>query len=118
MGAIRLFLAFVVVIDHVRELVLRPLGLDTGDYIKIGMNAGHAVMFFYVISGFLISYVLQDKYPALPAEERLRPPEARPRSDDRARGPAGGPAAPAFCGLPGRGQPPVAEMMAAWIAYA
>jgi len=67
MGAIRLFLAFVVVIDHVRVLILRPFGLDTGEYIKLGMNAGYAVMFFYVISGFLISYVLQNKYPATPA---------------------------------------------------
>ena len=66
MGAIRLFLAFVVVIDHVRLIVLHPLGIDTDDYIKLGMNAGYAVMFFYVISGFLISYVLQNKYPVTP----------------------------------------------------
>ena len=67
MGAIRLFLAFVVVIDHVRLIVLHPLGIDTDDYVKLGMNAGYAVMFFYVISGFLISYVLQNKYPVTPA---------------------------------------------------
>ena len=67
MGAIRLFLAFVVVIDHIKAIILRPLGVDPGDYMTLGMNAGHAVMFFYVISGFLISYVLQNKYPATPA---------------------------------------------------
>ena len=66
MGAIRLFLAFVVVIDHVGGIVLHPLGLGTSRYMTLGLNAGHAVMFFYVISGFLISYVLEGKYPPTP----------------------------------------------------
>jgi len=62
-GAIRLFLAFVVVMDHLRVWVLAPVGLSTQPYLQLGMNAGFAVMFFYIISGFLISTALGYKYP-------------------------------------------------------
>jgi peptidoglycan/LPS O-acetylase OafA/YrhL len=62
MGAIRLFLALVVAVDHLRLIILHPLGIDTLEYWKLGMNAGFAVMFFYVISGFLMSLVLGGKY--------------------------------------------------------
>ena len=62
MGAIRLFLAFVVAADHLRVLILRPSGIDLIEYAKLGFNAGYAVLFFYVISGFLISFVLAEKY--------------------------------------------------------
>jgi len=64
MGILRLFLALVVVIDHCRLLILRPAGFEVNDYFKLGMNAGYAVMFFYIISGFLISLVLDTKYTA------------------------------------------------------
>ncbi|WP_407155601.1 acyltransferase family protein [Bradyrhizobium sp. STM 3557] len=64
MGPIRLFLAFVVAIDHFRQLVLIPEKLDIPEYYKLGMNAGFAVMLFYVISGFLISLGLDKKYEA------------------------------------------------------
>lgn len=63
MGAIRLFLAFVVVVHHLRAIILKPAGLDTPKYYKLGMNAGFAMMFFYIISGFLISTALSEKYP-------------------------------------------------------
>lgn len=65
MGAIRLFLACVVAINHFRLIVLRPAGMDANaiEYAMVGLNAGYAVMYFYVISGFLISFVLEHKYP-------------------------------------------------------
>jgi peptidoglycan/LPS O-acetylase OafA/YrhL len=62
MGAIRLFLALVVAIGHLRSIVLGPAGLDVPGYYTLGMNAGYAVMFFYMISGFLMSMVLSEKY--------------------------------------------------------
>ena len=62
MGLIRLFLALVVAVDHWRSLVLIPRSAFTDDVIKFGFNAGYAVMFFYVISGFLITYTLTRNY--------------------------------------------------------
>lgn len=64
MGAIRLFLALVVAVDHLRQSVLHPAGLEVPGIYELGVNAGFAVMFFYMISGFLISLVLTQKYPA------------------------------------------------------
>ena len=64
MGAIRLFLALVVAIDHLRAMILEPAHLNgLPPHIELGMNAGLAVMFFYIISGFLISTGLDEKYP-------------------------------------------------------
>jgi peptidoglycan/LPS O-acetylase OafA/YrhL len=67
MGAVRLFLALVVVIDHWRAVILQPmLGVDlTADqerFVKLGFNGGYAVLFFYMISGFLITYTLTANY--------------------------------------------------------
>jgi peptidoglycan/LPS O-acetylase OafA/YrhL len=63
MGSVRLFLSFVVAIDHMRQVVLNPVNVALpGDY-ELGVNAGFAVMLFYVISGFLISLGLTKKYP-------------------------------------------------------
>jgi peptidoglycan/LPS O-acetylase OafA/YrhL len=63
MGAVRLFLALVVAYDHWRAFKLHPLGLDTiGGIDELGFNAGYAVMFFFVISGFLITYTLRRNY--------------------------------------------------------
>ena len=64
MGAIRLFLALVVAADHWRVVVLAPVGLSTemSDNYKLGFNAGYAVLFFYVISGFLITFTLTRNY--------------------------------------------------------
>lgn len=62
MGAIRLFLALVVVFDHSRLFLLQPLGAEVSVTFALGMNAGFAVMFFYVISGFLISFTLSRNY--------------------------------------------------------
>src|SRR5713226_8739342 len=62
MGAIRLFLALVVACDHWRASVLTPRNIPIDDVIKLGFDSGHAVMFFYVISGFLITYTLSRNY--------------------------------------------------------
>jgi peptidoglycan/LPS O-acetylase OafA/YrhL len=46
-------------------MLLQPAGLNNlPPYLELGMNAGFAVMFFYIISGFLISTGLSNKYPA------------------------------------------------------
>lgn len=62
MGLMRFFLALVVAIDHWRVIVLHEKGILLDDVVKFGFNAGYAVMFFYVISGFLITYTLMRKY--------------------------------------------------------
>lgn len=64
MGLIRLFLALVVVADHVNVFHLQQVGLEFSGYFKLGLSGPSAVMFFYMISGFLISYALSHKYPA------------------------------------------------------
>jgi len=62
MGAVRLFLALVVVFDHGRDAILIPHHLNVNVAWALGLNAGYAVMFFYVISGFLIGYAINNKY--------------------------------------------------------
>jgi peptidoglycan/LPS O-acetylase OafA/YrhL len=62
MGLVRLFLAAIVAADHWWFNMLRPLGIVLHDDYKLGFNAGYAVMFFYVISGFLITYTLTRNY--------------------------------------------------------
>jgi peptidoglycan/LPS O-acetylase OafA/YrhL len=65
MGLIRLFLAVVVLVDHLRILVLSRTASSPDHWIahaELGMNAGYAVMYFYMVSGFLISYALSNKY--------------------------------------------------------
>jgi peptidoglycan/LPS O-acetylase OafA/YrhL len=62
MGAIRLFLAFVVAAGHWVERGLSFPERPWTDRLLFGFNAGYAVMFFYVISGFLITYTLSRNY--------------------------------------------------------
>ncbi|HEY1857589.1 acyltransferase family protein [Acidocella sp.] len=65
MGLIRLFLALVVVVDHLRILVVSGTAASPDHWIapaELGLNAGYAVMYFYMVSGFLISYALSHKY--------------------------------------------------------
>jgi peptidoglycan/LPS O-acetylase OafA/YrhL len=45
-------------------MCLRPHDTDITVIYSLGFNAGFAVMYFYIISGFLISFVLAHKYPA------------------------------------------------------
>jgi peptidoglycan/LPS O-acetylase OafA/YrhL len=62
-GAIRLFLALAVLYSHIFTHFLAPAGLSVfGSELVLGMNGGYAVMFFFVVSGFLISFVLETKY--------------------------------------------------------
>jgi len=61
-GVIRLFLAASVLQSHVFAHILAPNGLIIDNTITLGMAGGYAVMFFFVISGFLISFVLEEKY--------------------------------------------------------
>jgi peptidoglycan/LPS O-acetylase OafA/YrhL len=72
MGIIRLFLAVIVVADHLRGAALAPAGLNINGYYKLGLSAPAAVMLFYVISGFLISYALKHKYHDTAAFYRSR----------------------------------------------
>lgn len=57
-----MFLALLVAFDHFWGLVIQPRALVVPLDFKLGMNAGFAVMFFYVVSGFLISFALSHKY--------------------------------------------------------
>lgn len=62
MGLLRLFLALVVAQDHYRVNILHGEFRPYMDWLKLGLDAGHAVLLFYAISGFLISYALEHKY--------------------------------------------------------
>jgi peptidoglycan/LPS O-acetylase OafA/YrhL len=62
MGAIRLFLALAVLQSHVYGHFLISAQLAVNSSFTFGVNGGYAVAFFFVISGFLISFVLEDKY--------------------------------------------------------
>lgn len=63
MGLVRLFLALVVAADHWRlYFVATKLPFIDDDSFKFGFNSGYAVLFFYVISGFLITYTLSMNY--------------------------------------------------------
>lgn len=65
LGLVRIFLAAVVAVSHFRLYILTPIdpsAVAILNYVTLGFDAGHAVIFFYVISGFLISYALQHKY--------------------------------------------------------
>jgi peptidoglycan/LPS O-acetylase OafA/YrhL len=62
MGAIRLFLAIAVLLEHFDHRVLSERSLPF-DVAALGnINGARAVLLFYVISGFLISFALHEKY--------------------------------------------------------
>lgn len=66
MGLLRLFLALVVAADHYRIHILRNADQATLDFLmpfRLWLNSGYAVFLFFVVSGFLISYALANKYP-------------------------------------------------------
>jgi peptidoglycan/LPS O-acetylase OafA/YrhL len=42
--------------------MLAPLSIALEDRVKFGFNSGYAVMFFYIVSGFLITYTLTLNY--------------------------------------------------------
>jgi peptidoglycan/LPS O-acetylase OafA/YrhL len=61
-GAIRLFLALGVVYAHTRHDVNLHVGLTADRGWWLNIIGGRAVIFFYMVSGFLISYALHEKY--------------------------------------------------------
>jgi peptidoglycan/LPS O-acetylase OafA/YrhL len=60
MGLVRLFLALVVAFGHGQLVFFAPLGITISDR----KNALYAVLFFYVISGYLITFTLSRNYAA------------------------------------------------------
>lgn len=62
MGAVRLFLALVVCLNHWQAVMLGPRDITIPGRLLLGFNAGYAVLFFYVISGFLITFTLSRNY--------------------------------------------------------
>jgi peptidoglycan/LPS O-acetylase OafA/YrhL len=69
MGLIRLYLALVVAADHLFTIVLQPLGMNNACFglptilcWKFGMIGPKAVFCFYILSGFLIAFVLDRRY--------------------------------------------------------
>jgi peptidoglycan/LPS O-acetylase OafA/YrhL len=67
LGAIRLFLACGVVFAHVNRGVLGHVGLTADNLWWLNIVGGRAVIFFYIVSGFLISYALHEKYQSTAA---------------------------------------------------
>lgn len=62
MGFIRMFLALVVVTGHFQFYSSKARIETISPHAMLGMNAGYALMFFFAISGFLMSVVLATKY--------------------------------------------------------
>lgn len=62
MGAIRLFLAYGVVLGHECEYAVN-FQITCDAHWTLNVIGGRAVVFFYIVSGFLMSYVLDSKYP-------------------------------------------------------
>ena len=62
MGAIRLFLAYGVVLGHECDTA-RNFQITCDASWTLNVIGGRSVVFFYIVSGFLMSYVLDSKYP-------------------------------------------------------
>jgi len=63
-GLIRLFLACGVAFGHITAMVTNHLGLITDPAWVLNVAGCRPVLLFYVVSGFLISFVLDKKYDA------------------------------------------------------
>ncbi len=57
LSALRFFAAFFVVMHH-SETIRRKNGFDNLEWLSLFRNGGSAVTFFFVLSGFLITYLL------------------------------------------------------------
>jgi peptidoglycan/LPS O-acetylase OafA/YrhL len=68
LGLIRIFLAFVVVADHLLQIGFRRASAGGATFVlyngewKLGFSGPQAVLCFYILSGFLISYVIEQRY--------------------------------------------------------
>jgi peptidoglycan/LPS O-acetylase OafA/YrhL len=62
MGAIRLFLAYGVLLGHECEYAVN-FQITCDASWSLNFIGGRSVVFFYIVSGFLMSYVLDSKYP-------------------------------------------------------
>ena len=62
MGAIRLFLAYGVLLGHECDTA-RNVQITCDAGWTLNVVGGRSVVFFYIVSGFLMSYVLDSKYP-------------------------------------------------------
>jgi peptidoglycan/LPS O-acetylase OafA/YrhL len=62
MGAIRLFLAYGVLLGHECEYAVN-FQITCAASWSLNVIGGRSVVFFYIVSGFLMSYVLDSKYP-------------------------------------------------------
>ena len=62
MGAIRLFLAYGVVLGHECDTAIN-FQITCSAGWTLNVIGGRSVVFFYIVSGFLMSYVLDSKYP-------------------------------------------------------
>jgi len=57
LNALRFFAAFLVILHH-GETIKRKNGLEHFEWLGLFRNGGNAVTFFFVLSGFLITYLL------------------------------------------------------------
>jgi peptidoglycan/LPS O-acetylase OafA/YrhL len=64
MGAIRLMLAFGVLLGHTNDQIMPAVHSHADFRLTAGIIGGYSVLWFYVISGFLMSTVLDTKYSA------------------------------------------------------
>jgi peptidoglycan/LPS O-acetylase OafA/YrhL len=62
MGAIRLLLAYGVLLGHECEYAVN-FQITCAASWSLNVIGGRSVVFFYIVSGFLMSYVLDSKYP-------------------------------------------------------
>jgi peptidoglycan/LPS O-acetylase OafA/YrhL len=62
MGAIRLFLAYGVLLGHECEYAVN-FQISCDAHWSLNVIGGRSVVLFYIVSGFLMSYVLDSKYP-------------------------------------------------------
>jgi peptidoglycan/LPS O-acetylase OafA/YrhL len=62
MGVIRLMLAFGVLLAHIEHQIMPAVHAHADFRLTFGIIGGHSVLWFYVVSGFLMSTVLDTKY--------------------------------------------------------
>ncbi len=61
LNSLRFFAAFFVLMHH-SETIRKKNGLENFEWLSLFRNGGNAVTFFFVLSGFLITYLLLKEY--------------------------------------------------------